>query len=146
MFENAYDPNPQGNHTINLCPCLTFVSGVARSYINDVARARDARSRDEAIAKCLLIGKLILNVCEPLADRAGGPDYADAYNRVATGLLRLAGYTGASAEFHAENFPADDGRQLLTDRLDEIHALLRSINSTAKAIAADVRGERSVAA
>jgi hypothetical protein len=131
--------NPQ----FHLCPHLLYVSGIARSYVNDVARATTKDSRREAIGRCLLIAKLIVNTVQPLARQAGGEDYAAAYGRMAAGLLALAGY---DHEEHPENFPDDGGRQLILDRLADITIAVERLAKQTAAIHAAATGERMVAA
>lgn len=107
-----------------LCPRLRFVSAFAHSYVEEFRRAATEQARDLATSRALDLAKLVLWVVEPMARDLGRHDHADALHGLAKALTTLA---GAHWQEHEVNFPPDDGRQLVLDKLDAIESKMNAL-------------------
>jgi len=97
-----------------------YCSAFARSYLNEFVKAQNHADRQSCLHRCLILGKLILNVMEPMATDLYGKPVAKQFHELASTLLRL---TAHDSEL---NFPPDDGRQLLIDRMEEVQLELKA--------------------
>lgn len=104
--------------TLNLCPRLRFVRAYADVYINEFARAKTEQDREFAISRALELGKLIINVVQPMAKELQGTAFATEYSLIANRLQRLA--RTDNWQLDPSLFPADDGRQLKIDLLQDL--------------------------
>jgi hypothetical protein len=124
------------------CPHFRFLSGHTYRIIRAFITSTSERHRAIAMIEAADLSHLITQVIEPLAREARGEQYAAELNRLARSLAVVA----RQGERLEANFPPDNGRQLLFDRLDGIEVLLRQVlqrrlsrNRCAKILPADRR-------